>query len=71
MARAETVIVFTETARRILVGQGLGDTTPIGVIPHGAPVEMYAQHDRAQVQKSLGIAAETASGSSRSPGWLA
>lgn len=59
VALAETVIVFTETARRILVGQGLGDTTPIRVIPHGAPVEMYAQHDLALVRDSLGIAADT------------
>ncbi len=36
-ARAERVMVFTDTARRMVVAQGLVDACRVRVVPHGAP----------------------------------
>jgi glycosyltransferase involved in cell wall biosynthesis len=38
--RAALVMVFTETARRMVVEQGLADVDGVRVIPHGAPDEL-------------------------------
>ena len=35
--RADRVMVFTETARRMVVAQGLADPDRVRVVPHGAP----------------------------------
>jgi glycosyltransferase involved in cell wall biosynthesis len=35
--RAALVMVFTETARRMVIEQGLADTDQVRVVPHGAP----------------------------------
>ena len=35
--RADRVMVFTETARRMVVSQGLADPNRVRVVPHGAP----------------------------------
>jgi len=38
--RAALIMVFTETARRMVVEQGLADVDRVRVIPHGAPDEL-------------------------------
>jgi glycosyltransferase involved in cell wall biosynthesis len=40
--RAALVMVFTETARRMVVDQGLADFERVRVVPHGAPDELTA-----------------------------
>jgi glycosyltransferase involved in cell wall biosynthesis len=40
--RATLVMVFTETARRMVVEQGLADAELVRVVPHGAPDELTA-----------------------------
>jgi glycosyltransferase involved in cell wall biosynthesis len=40
--RAALVMVFTETARRMVVDQGLADVEKVRVVPHGAPDELTA-----------------------------
>jgi glycosyltransferase involved in cell wall biosynthesis len=40
--RAALVMVFTETARRMVVDQGLADFDRVRVVPHGAPDELTA-----------------------------
>lgn len=55
IAEAAVVTVFTETARRLLYEQGLGGAAPIRVIPHGAPVELYADQDRAEIRRRMGL----------------
>jgi glycosyltransferase involved in cell wall biosynthesis len=38
--RAALVMVFTETARRMVIDQGLADIERVRVVPHGAPDEL-------------------------------
>ena len=40
--RAALIMVFTETARRMVVDQGLADFERVRVVPHGAPDELTA-----------------------------
>ena len=40
--RAALVMVFTETARRMVVNQGLADFERVRLVPHGAPDELTA-----------------------------
>jgi glycosyltransferase involved in cell wall biosynthesis len=57
--RAAAVTVFTDSARRILLSQGLVDPAITRVIPHGAPIEMYADHDAADVRRRMGIGSDS------------
>lgn len=53
---AAAVTVFTETARHMLIEQALADRAQIRVVPHGAPTEMYLDHDRVAIRRKLGLA---------------
>lgn len=55
---AAAVSVFTPTARRLLLEQELVHDSKIHVIPHGAPVEMYATYDGASVRRDLHLPAD-------------
>lgn len=56
-ADATTVMVFTETARRLLLSQGLVADAQIQIVPHGAPAELYEPVDIAQARIQLGLPA--------------
>ncbi len=53
--RAVVVTVFTATARRLLLEQELVHADIVSVVPHGAPMELYATFDRSAVRDQFGI----------------
>jgi glycosyltransferase involved in cell wall biosynthesis len=55
--RAAAVTLFTGTARSLLVEQGLARAYEVQVVPHGAPVELYATTDNAALRERLGLPA--------------
>jgi glycosyltransferase involved in cell wall biosynthesis len=54
-ASAAAVTVFTMTARNMLVEQEVCSAELIQLVPHGAPVELYAPVDEAAARISFGL----------------
>jgi glycosyltransferase involved in cell wall biosynthesis len=54
-AGAVVVTVFTATARRLLLEQGILPARKLQVIPHGAPAELYDLVDTAAVRHRLAL----------------
>ena len=54
---AAAITLFTATARELLLQQGLVAPHLIHVVPHGAPVELYAPTDKAAIRRHLGLPA--------------
>ncbi len=53
--RAASVMVFTATARRMVLEQHLVRASKLRVVPHGAPAELYAPRSAAAAKASLGV----------------
>jgi glycosyltransferase involved in cell wall biosynthesis len=56
-ANASVVTVFTATARRLLLEQGIAAARKLQIIPHGAPAELYATFDEQAIRHRLGLPA--------------
>ena len=56
-ADAAMVTVFTETARQLLLNQGLVAENHIEIVPHGAPAELYESIDLDQARAHIGLPA--------------
>ncbi len=56
-AGAVVVTVFTATARRLVLQQGIAPARKLQIIPHGAPAELYASVDRAAIRQRLSLPA--------------
>jgi glycosyltransferase involved in cell wall biosynthesis len=54
---AQLVMVFTSMARRLLLDQSIATPPAVEIIPHGAPLELYAPVDKAAIRKRLGLPA--------------
>jgi glycosyltransferase involved in cell wall biosynthesis len=54
-ANAALVTVFTPTAKRLLLAQGLVGSDQVKVIPHGAPAELYVPVDNQAIRRRLGL----------------
>jgi glycosyltransferase involved in cell wall biosynthesis len=52
---ASLVTVFTPTARRLMIDQGVSIGRRLQVLPHGAPIELYQHVDIAAARAWLGI----------------
>jgi glycosyltransferase involved in cell wall biosynthesis len=52
-ADAAVVTVFTATARRLLLDQGIAAARKLQVVPHGAPAELFVSIDTAAVRRRL------------------
>ncbi len=53
--RAAAVMVFTATARRILVDQGVVRAGKIRIVPHGAPSELFERRDADDAKSAFGV----------------
>jgi glycosyltransferase involved in cell wall biosynthesis len=56
-ANALVVTVFTATARRLLLDQGIAAARKLQIIPHGAPAELYGMFDKPAIRRRLGLPA--------------
>ena len=54
-ASAAAVTVFTATARNMLVEQEICPVKVIQIVPHGAPIELYARVDEIAARLSFGL----------------
>lgn len=52
-ADASVVTVFTSSARRLVLEQGIAAARQLQIIPHGAPAELYTMVDAAAVRRRL------------------
>ncbi|HTN81934.1 MAG TPA: glycosyltransferase, partial [Acidimicrobiales bacterium] len=53
--RAASVMVFTATARRMVLEQGLARASKLRVVPHGAPAELYGLISSEDAKRRLGV----------------
>jgi glycosyltransferase involved in cell wall biosynthesis len=54
-ANASVVTVFTATARRLLLDQGITAARKLQIIPHGAPAELYGTFDKPAIRRRLAL----------------
>ncbi len=54
-ADATTVMVFTETARQLLLSQDLVSDSQLEIVPHGAPAELYEPIDTDRARAQIGL----------------
>jgi glycosyltransferase involved in cell wall biosynthesis len=54
-SNATVVTVFTATARRLLLEQGIAPARKLQIIPHGAPAELYGDFDKAAIRRRLAL----------------
>ncbi|RPI07410.1 MAG: glycosyltransferase, partial [Actinobacteria bacterium] len=53
--RAAAVMVFTATARRILLDQGVARAGKVRIVPHGAPSELFERRDADDAKSVFGV----------------